>query len=86
MQFENKYAIDRGSNVCIRPETSGPAEATPHSQVEVTQAEITGSHHMRTATLTYDQHDTATRIILPNQTLWITVPKGSILHIDDLAL
>ncbi len=40
----------------------------------------------RTATLTYDQHDTATRIILPNQTLWITVPKGSILHIDDLAL
>ncbi len=37
-------------------------------------------------TLTYDQHDTATRIILPNQTLWITVPKGSILHIDELAL
>ncbi len=23
---------------------------------------------------------------MPNQTLWITVPKGSILHIDDLAL
>ncbi len=30
--------------------------------------------------------DTATRISLPNQTLWITVPKGSILHIDELAL
>ncbi len=41
---------------------------------------------MRTANLTYDQHDTATRIILPNQTLWITIPKGWILHIDDLAL
>ncbi len=27
-----------------------------------------------------------TRIILPNQTLGITVPKGSILHIDELAL
>ncbi len=40
----------------------------------------------RTATLTYDQHDSATRISLPNQTLWITVPKGSILHIDKLAL
>ncbi len=26
------------------------------------------------------------RIILPNQTLWITVPKGLILHIDELAL
>ncbi len=26
------------------------------------------------------------RIILRNQTLWITVPKGSILHIDELAL
>ncbi len=26
------------------------------------------------------------RIILPNQTLWITVPKGSILHIDELEL
>ncbi len=41
---------------------------------------------MRTATLTYNQHDTATCIILPNQTLWITVPKGSILHFGDLAL
>ncbi len=40
----------------------------------------------RTTTLTYDQHDNATCIILPNQTLWITVPKGSILHIDNLAL
>ncbi len=27
----------------------------------------------------------ATRIILPNQTLWITVPKSSILHIDEFA-
>ncbi len=25
-------------------------------------------------------------ISLPNQTLWMTVPKGSILHIDELAL
>ncbi len=40
----------------------------------------------RTASLIYDQNDTATHIILPNQTLWITVPKGSILHIGELAL
>ncbi len=62
---------------------------TPRSQVEVTQAEIIVNRWLvntpaRTTTLTYDQHDTATRIILSNQTLWITVPKGSILHIDDL--
>ncbi len=75
----------------IRPDTSCPAKATPHSQVEVTQAEIIGNRWLvntpaRTATLTNYQHDTATCIILPNQTLWITVPKGSILHIDELAL
>ncbi len=75
----------------IRPDTSCPAEATPRSQVEVTQVEIIGNQWLvntpaRTATLTYDQHDTATLIILSSQTLWITVPKGLILHVDDLAL
>ncbi|RXN04868.1 vacuolar sorting-associated 13A-like protein [Labeo rohita] len=38
------------------------------------------------ATLTYDQHDTATRVSLPNQSMWIQVPKGAILHLGDLAL
>ncbi len=89
------FVRDNTEGICglesIRPDTSCPAEATPRSQVEVTQAEIIGNRWLvntpaRTATLTYDQHDTATRIILPNQTLWITVPKGSILHIDKLAL
>ncbi len=75
----------------MRPYASCPAEATPRSQVEVTQAEIVGNQWLvntpaRMATLTYDQHDTATRINLPNQTLWITVPKSEILHIDELAL
>ncbi len=86
---------DNTKGICglksMRPDTSCPAEATPRSQVELTQAEIIGNRWLvdtpaRTATLTYDQHDTATRISLPNQTLWITVPKGSILHIDELAL
>ncbi len=89
------FLRDNTEGICglesIRPDTSCPAEATPRSQVEVTQAEIIGNRWLvntpaRTATLTYDQHDTATRISLPNQTLWITVPKGSILHIDELAL
>jgi len=89
------YVRDNTEGICslesIRPETSCQAEATPHSQVEVTHAEIISKRWLVntpawTASLTYDQHDTATRIILPNQTLCITVPKGSILHIDDLAL
>ncbi len=89
------FVRDNTEGICglesIRPDTSCPAEAIPHSQVEVMQAEIIGNRWLvntpaRTATLTYDQHDTATCIILPNQTLWITVPKGSILHIDELAL
>ncbi len=42
--------------------------------------------HEQLPTLKYNQHDTATHIILPNQTLWITVPKSLILHIDELAL
>ncbi len=89
------FVRDNTEGICglesIRPDTSCPAEATPRSQVEVTHAEIIGNRWLvntpaQTATLTYHQHDTATRIILPNQTLWITVPKGSILHIDKLAL
>ncbi len=56
----------------IGPDTSCPAEATPHSQVEVMQAEIIRIQWLvntpvRTATLTYDQHDTAMRIILPTK-------------------
>ncbi|KAL1248879.1 hypothetical protein QQF64_022197 [Cirrhinus molitorella] len=43
-------------------------------------------HPAQVATLTYDQHDTATRINLLNQTMWIQVPKDAILHLDDLAL
>ncbi len=89
------FVCDNTEGICglesIRPDTSCPAEVTPRSQVEVTHTEIIRNRWLfntpaRTDTLTYDQHDTATRIILPNQTLWITVPKGSILHIDELAL
>ncbi len=89
------FVRDKIEGICslesIRPDTSCPAEVTPRSQVEVTHDEIIGNRWLvntpaRTASPTYDQHDTATCIIRPNQTLWITVPKGSILHIDELAL
>ncbi len=61
------FVRDNTEGICglesIRPDNSCPAEATPHSQVEVTQAEIIGNRWLvntpaRTATLTYDQHDT----------------------------
>ncbi len=89
------FVRDNTEGICglesIRPDIRCPAETTPHSQVVVAQVEIIGNRWLvntpvQTATLTYDQHDTDTLIILPNQTLWITVPKGLILHIDDLAL
>ena len=68
-----------------------PADAKPRGQVTETQAEIVGNRWLvntpvRSATLTYDQHDTATRVNLLNQSMWIQVPRGAILHLDDLAL
>ncbi|XDV51914.1 hypothetical protein PO909_020706 [Leuciscus waleckii] len=68
-----------------------PADAKPRNQVTETQAEIVGNRWLvntpaRSATLTYDQHDTATRVNLLNQSMWIQVPRGAILHLDDLAL
>lgn len=60
-----------------------PTTVTPRSQVTSRWLVNTPA---RTAVLTYDQHDTATRITLPDQTLWITVPENAILHIEDLAL
>ena len=68
-----------------------PADAKPRDQVTETQAEIVGNRWLvntpvRSATLTYDQHDTATRVNLLNQSMWIQVPRGAILHLDDLAL
>ncbi|XDV17752.1 hypothetical protein PO909_023571 [Leuciscus waleckii] len=56
-----------------------PADAKPRNQVTETQAEIVGNRWLvntpvRSATLTYDQHDTATRVNLLNQSMWIQVP------------
>ncbi len=82
-------------NICglesVRPDISCPAEATPRSQVEVTQAEIIGNPMAgQHPSMNSYPHIQSTRhshtVILPNQTLWITVSKGSILHIDELAL
>ncbi|KAL1248034.1 hypothetical protein QQF64_023410 [Cirrhinus molitorella] len=89
------FLRDNTEGICrmhpMRTDTRCPAEAKPRAQVTYTQGEIVGDRWLvntpaRVVTLTYDQHDTATRINLLNQTMWIQVPKDAILHIDDLAL
>lgn len=37
-------------------------------------------------TVSYDRHDTATRMKLPNQTVLISVPQGTTVHIEDIVL
>lgn len=89
------FLRDNTDGICgLQPMSSDnrcPAEARPRMQVGETRAEIIGDRWLvntpvLTATLTYDQHDTATRVSLLNQSMWIQVPKGAILHVDDLAL
>lgn len=38
------------------------------------------------AVMSYGQHDTATQMQLPNQTVFIKVPQGTVVHIDDIVL
>lgn len=38
------------------------------------------------ALMSYDRHDTATKLTLPNQTIFLTVPQGATIHIDDIVL
>ena len=71
--------------------TPCPVTITHRSQVVETQAEIVGGRWLvntpaNTALLSYDQHDTSTRIPLPSETFWVDVPENAILHIENLAL
>lgn len=36
--------------------------------------------------LSYDRHDTATKLSIPNLTIFLTVPQGDTVHIDDVFL
>ncbi|XP_038132013.1 uncharacterized protein LOC119777274 [Cyprinodon tularosa] len=38
------------------------------------------------ALLSYELHDTVTRIHLPNQTMLVSVPQGAVIHIGDIVL
>ncbi|XP_071754578.1 uncharacterized protein pde1a [Centroberyx gerrardi] len=89
------FIRDNTDGICglkpMRADTCCPAEATPRSQVVTTQVEIVDDQWLvntpaRFTTLTYDQHDTVIHIALPNQTIWVNVPKDAIFHIDELAL
>ena len=36
--------------------------------------------------MSYDQHDTATRMKIPNQTVFLNVPQGATIHVGDITL
>lgn len=38
------------------------------------------------ALMSYERHDTATKLTLPNQTMFLTVPPGATVHIDNIIL
>ena len=89
------FIQDNTDGICgLTPMTANakcPTTITPRLHVTETRAEIVGSRWLvntpaETALLTYDQHDTTTRLTLPGQTLWVTVPRNAITHIGDSAL
>ncbi|XP_028310951.1 uncharacterized protein LOC114468322 isoform X2 [Gouania willdenowi] len=89
------FIRDNTNGICglqpMNPDNQCSAAITTRTQVTTTQAEIVGHRWLvhspaKFATLSYDQHDTNTRVSLINQVMWITVPENAILHIDDLAL
>lgn len=67
------------------------ATVTSKREVNEPQVEQVGkkwlvSTPQLTVTITYDRHDTATEVQLPNQTVFLQVPEGAIVHLNDLAL
>lgn len=67
------------------------AVATYRDDVTTTQIEKAGNKWLvntpvSEAIMTYNRHDTATPIHLPNETMLIQIPVGAILHIKHLAL
>ena len=38
------------------------------------------------ALMAYDRHDTTTKVTLPNQTMFLTVPQGATIHFGDIVL
>lgn len=55
-------------------------------EVTITQIEIVNKWLVNTPVITYDYHDTATPIHLPNESMLNQGPVGAILHIEHLAL
>ncbi|ROL42748.1 hypothetical protein DPX16_8665 [Anabarilius grahami] len=79
------FLRDNTEGICrLQPmisDTRCPAEVKPRTQVIGTQAEIVGNRWLvntptRTATLTYDQHDTATHVSLADKALCLSMAIG----------
>lgn len=67
------------------------ARLTTRDDVFTTQVELVGDKWLvntpfTSTTMTYDFHDSFTQITIPNQTVFVSVQEGAIVHIGDLAM
>ncbi|CAB1320143.1 unnamed protein product [Coregonus sp. 'balchen'] len=94
-QSELAEPMDNTECLCglkpITSEESCRAKLTVRGGVTTTQVEVVGNQWLintpfTSATMTYERHDSTTQLNLPNQTIFVKVPEGAIIHIDDLAL
>lgn len=73
------------------PEQKCQGRMSPKTEEVETRVERAGNRWLvntaaTEALLTYDRHDTATKLTLPNQTMFLKVPQGATVHIDDVVL
>lgn len=89
------FVRDNTERLCgikaITSEERCRAKLTARDGATTTQVEVVGNRWLvntpfASATMTYERHDSITQLNLPNQTVFVTVPEGAIIHVDDLAL
>ncbi|KAJ8333922.1 hypothetical protein SKAU_G00412410 [Synaphobranchus kaupii] len=80
------------ADIARRPLTEKcTASVTIKDDVGETRVERVGARWLvntpkQEITMSYDRHDTATRMKLPNQTVFVRVPQGTTVHIEDIVL
>ncbi|CAB1316473.1 unnamed protein product, partial [Coregonus sp. 'balchen'] len=89
------FVRDNTERLCgLKPITSEErcgAKLTARGGVTTTQVEVVWNQWLintpfTSATMIYECHDSTTKLNLPSQTIFVKVPEGAIIHIDDLAL
>ena len=89
------FVRDNTERICgikaIPSEERCRAKLTARDGATTTQVEVVGNRWLvntpfASATMTYERHDSITQLNLPTQTVFVKVPEGAIIHIDDRAL